>query len=171
MPSIEELLGDDEETETPAAPDKANAAFAQQRKELAALKKEAEELRAFKAEREQADRKATVSETFKALGLNPKHSGWFPGDQEASEDAVKAWALENELISLAEGEAPPEPEARGFTPTVIADGAPLGSKVYTQEEFEALLRTDENRAMQLYQSGKVQMGKLSELGGESIHRV
>ena len=161
MPSIEELLGDDEETETPPATDpKTNAAFAQQRKELAALKKEAEELRAFKAEREQADRKATVSETFKALGLNPKHSGWFPGDQEASEDAVKAWALENELISLAEGEPPPEPETRGYTPTVIAESHVLGGKTLTAVEWREIAKRDHAEGQRLLDQGRVNMAEL-----------
>src|SRR3990167_10746802 len=161
MPSIEELLGDDEETETPPATDpKTNAAFAQQRKELAALKKEAEELRAFKAEREQADRKAGVEDTLKDLGVPARRAKYYPTDGEATPDAIKAWAIEEEFLALAEGEEAPVPETRGYTPTVIAESHVLGGKNLTAVEWREIAKRDPGEGQRLLDQGRVNMAEL-----------
>lgn len=154
---IDDLLDGDEET-TPDQPDtsKTNAAFAQQRKELAALKKEAEELRSYRADRERADKTASTAEVFKGLGLNPKHAEFFTGE-EATEDAVRAWAVEKELLTPSEDEpeAAPAPETRAYVPTVISEGQVLGSKVWAFDDWMKLSQTDPAQANALWKAGRV----------------
>ena len=156
MADIEDLLGEDEHEPQ----DKRDTAFAQMRKELTALKKEAEELRTFRAEAEKDQRTATVSEAFKALGLKPKHAEFYPADAPAEPEAIKAWAVDKELVVLEDGDEEPETPAptptSGFTPTSIGESAPLGSRRYSFEEWDGLLRSDPEKAMKAWNSGRVQ---------------
>lgn len=153
MADMDDLYGDEDDK----AMEKDEHAFAEQRKQIKQLNKELEELRAFKEAADKEARKASTAEAFKGLGLNPKHATFYTGD-DISTDAIKTWAMENELLT-SEGEpdeaTPPAPEA-GFTPTVISGGTAIGSKVYTAEEFEALARKDPAKAMDASKAGKVQ---------------
>lgn len=155
MSDYDDLLDDDED-DKPEPKAKDNAAFAQMRKELKDLKKEADELRAFREEREKADRALAISEVFKEVGLNPKHAKFYQGD-EATPDAIKAWAVAEDFLQVNEDEAPaPAPEQRGFTPTVINEGQALGTKVYTFEEYEELRKSDPQRAQKAREANRVQ---------------
>lgn len=164
MDRIDDLLGDGEET--PEQPDgKANAAFAQQRKELAALKKEAEELRAFRAQTESKARSTSVADTLKELGVPAGRAKFYPDEAETTPEAIRAWAIEEEFLA-AEG----EPVAEGYKPTVIPDSTPLGSKVLSHEEFAELMKQDQNRAFALYQAGRVKLDKLPDAyAGEPVN--
>ena len=153
----------DDESPDEQSESKANAAFAQQRKELAALKKEAEELRVFKAQREQLDREDTIGSVFTEVGLNPKHAKLYAAlnpEGEANAESVAQFAAEYGLVT-AEGEpvsapAAPEPQ-KGFVPTAIPQGQSLGSKMYSHEEFMDLLQKDPDKAMQIHQAGRVEL--------------
>lgn len=165
MPQDDFLLDDEEDegTEQQAVADpKQNAAFAQMRKEKKALEKELSELRAFRQEQEKAQRTATVAEAFKQVGLQPDWAEFYQGE-DASAEAVRQWAIAKKFLQPAEGEPAPEPVApptTGFTPTVIEGGTSLGSKIYTHDEFTEMLKTDQARAFQLYQAGRVKLDKL-----------
>ena len=146
---------DDEESEEQPDPPEKNPAQQRLDREKAKLKKENEELRAYKAEREKADHQATVQKTFAEVGLNPKWSEFYQGE-EATPEAVKAWALAKDFIQPSEdnNEEPAAPTT-GFTPTVI-EGQPLGTKFYSFEEYEEIRKTDPMKADGLRRAGRVQ---------------
>src|SRR5262245_16768459 len=98
---IEDLLLGDEEPE-PEKPKSDNQLAAAQRR-LNKAEKELEELRAFKAETEKQTRTAAVGQAFSTLGLNPKQASFYQGEDH-SVDAIKAWALEVELLQPQEDE-------------------------------------------------------------------
>ena len=155
---IEFDVPDDDEV-SPAPQDRARqkreaAQLRKQLKEAEALKAEVEELRSFKAEQEKVARQNAVSGVFQEMGLNPKWAGFYNGDT-AEPEAVKAWATEMEFITPSEDAPPPAPASTGFTPTVITDSAPVGSKIYDADEFTALLATDPKKAEQVYRAGRL----------------
>lgn len=166
---LEDLLAGDEvdndNRDTQAATNRANA---ERRKEQKALDAELSELRAFKLEREQIDRQNAIGKVFTEVGLNPKHGKLYAAlhpEGETTTEQVAQFATEYGLVTT-EGEAVEVPEVKtGFTPTVINEGTALGSKVYTHDEFIELMRTDQNKAFQLYQAGRVKLDKLPESGG------
>ena len=166
---VDDLLDEDEgERSTPEPRGNDAAAQARIDREKQKLRKEVDELRAWKVEREQADRARSVEATFAELGLNPKHAKFYQAE-DASADAIKAWATAEDLLGIESEENPsPPPPAptTGFTPTVIAGGTALGSKVYTMEEFSQLLETNPNQAMQIYNAGRVALDKAP--GGSSF---
>ncbi len=149
---------DDNEDENTGTEDKSASAFAAMRKELKASKKELEELRTFRAEQATLQRATAIQTVAKELGINPKHAGFYPIEQEPTPEAIKAWAIETDLLQVEEGEAsePPPSTETGFTPTVVSGGATPGAKVYTAEEFDQLMEVDPTKAMQVYKAGRVQ---------------
>lgn len=152
-------LSDDDEVPAPQAEAQRKREAADIRKRLKAaeaLEKEVEELRTFRQEREKVDRQNAVSTVFKDVGLNPKWVGFYNAE-DFSPEAVKQWAIEQEFLQPVEGEPAPEPAVAGFTPTVIAESASVGSKVYSQDEFMELLKTDPNKATQVHQAGRVKL--------------
>jgi len=163
MPDIEDmLLGDDDDSPKSEPESREKAAFAQMRKELKALKTEAEELRAFKAQAEQQNRQAAVADVFTQIGLKPKHAKFYPTDGDTSAEAVRVWAIAEELLEVEEGEeqAPPPHLTEGFTPTVIADGATPAAKRWTREEFEAGMRVNPDLWGARASAGKVKWNNL-----------
>jgi len=153
---------DDDEVQAPPqdeAKQKREAADIRKRlKEAETLAKEVEELRVFKAEREKADRQNAVTGAFTALGLQPEWTKFFDGE-ETTEDAVKAWAVSNKFLQPAEDEPAPEPVSTGYTPTVI-EGSPIGSKIYSFDEWLKMSETDPAQANQLWKSNRVE-GKIT----------
>ena len=152
-------LSDDDEVDAPqdeARQKREAAAIRRQLKQAEALTKEVEELRAFKAEQEKVTRQSAVSTVFTEVGLNPKWAGFYNGD-DSSPEAIKQWAIEQEFLQPQEGEPAPAPVSTGFTPTVISESAPAGSKVYSQDEFMELLKVDPNKAMQVHSAGRVKL--------------
>lgn len=145
---------DDEETpeQEPKQDNQLNAA---QRK-LAKVEKELEELRTFRAEREKQDRQNTVKQVFSEVGLQPEWAEFYQGE-EATPDAVKQWAVAKKFLTQEEQEEAPAPVAptTGFTPTVVADASPVGSKIYEADEFAALLARDPVKAEQVYKAGRL----------------
>lgn len=156
MPDLDDLLQDDEEDTQPEPRSKDNAAFAQMRKEKKQLEKEVEELRAFRVEAEKAQRGATLSEVATQIGLNPKHAKFYPTDAETTAEALKAWAVAEDFIQVEEGEQEAPAPREGFTPTVVSEGQPISSKTYSYEDWRKLLASDQDKAMQLWNSGRVQ---------------
>lgn len=163
MADIDDLLDDEEgeasETPKESAPDQ--KAWSTMRRKLEKAQKEVEELRAFKTQTEAHQRTSQLSEAFSALGLKAKHAEFYPADADTGPEAIKAWAVDKELLMLEEGQdeespAVPKVESAGFTPTAIGEGAPLGSKRYSFEEWEELLASDPPRAMKVWNEGKVQ---------------
>ena len=152
-----DLLDDDEEQED-TQEQQSNASAAEKRldREKAKLKKEIEELRTWKQEREAADKARTVKEVFTEVGLNQKWADFYRGE-ETTPEAVKAWAVANDFLQIAE-DAEPEPAAAptGYTPTVIQGGEPPAGKMYTRAEMEEIARVNLPRARALADSGKVQ---------------
>ena len=149
-------LSDDDEVSTSQddAAQKREAADIRKRLKAAeALTQEVEELRAFRQEREKADRQNAVTSVFNEVGLNPKWAGFYNGD-DSSPEAIKAWAIEQEFIQPQEDDTPAPVQSTGFTPTVIPDSAPLGSKIYSGEEFELLLKHDPKKAEAVYKAGR-----------------
>jgi len=154
MPDIEDFLDDEDEPKT----EKKDAAFAQMRKALKEAEKRAEEAEGKVQEFTQMQRAITIQETAQKLGINPKHAAFYPVDKEAEPEAIKSWAVEMELLKAAEGEEvddTPEPEA-GFTPTVIAEASMVGSKMYSVEEFEKLVKMDPRKAEAIYKAGRLE---------------
>ena len=153
---LEDLLNSgDEETPNDKGQDNESAAQARLDREKAKLKKQVEELTAWKAERETADRASAISNVFGEVGLNPKWSEFYQGE-DATPDAIKAWAVDKGFIQVDEDAPEPEVETRGFTPTVVAESQVLGTKSYSFEEWKKVAETDEAKAMQLWNSGRVQ---------------
>lgn len=163
---LSDLLDEDEvddDREQQAAQKRANA---ERRKEQKALETELAELRAFKDERVKTDRENAIGTVFGEVGLNPKHAKLYAAlypEGDATTETVAQFASEYGLVTT-EGEpvAAPEVPKPGFTPTVINEGTALGSKIYTNEEFAELLKTDPNKAFQLHQAGRVKLNKLPE---------
>ena len=152
-------LSDDDEVPAPQDEARQKREAAQIRKQLKqaeAQLSELEELRTFKAEQEKVARQNAVSTVFTEVGLNPKWAGFYNGD-DSSPEAIKQWAVEQEFLQPQEGEPAPAPVSTGFTPTVIAESAPTGSKIYSQEEFMDLLKTDQAKAMQVHAAGRVKL--------------
>lgn len=159
---INSLLDDDEE-EPGTGSTRDNAAFAKMRKELKAAQKELEELRSLKAQVETERRRAEVSKTFEAVGLKPKHATFYPADAEPTPEAVKAWALEHELLSVEEGTEVETPQpSTGFTPTVIPEGRPIGARTYSVQEWKQLAREDPQAAARAHAEGRVNLAVLRE---------
>lgn len=162
MADIDDLFDGEEEQGNQKTPkdEDADRAWATMRRKLDKLEKEAQELRAYKVEVETKQRTASVADAFTALGLKPKHAEFYPADAPTEPDAIKAWAVDKELLALEEGEEVTEvttsPQSTGFTPTAVGEGAPLGSKRYSFEEWEKLLASDPNRAMQVWNAGRVE---------------
>ena len=152
MDRVDDLLDDEEET--PAPPDNASAAQTRLDREKAKLKKEVEDLRGWKAEREKTDRAASVAETFKDIGLNPKHAKFYQAE-DASPEAIKAWAVEEDFLQLGEGEQAPVAPSTGFTPTVIPGGLPLGAKMYSPQEWAKASVEDPILGQRLLAEGRV----------------
>lgn len=154
MPDIEEmLLGDDEDETT----EPKNADWARQRKELKAAQKELEELRAFKAQAEQDRRKDAVAEVFRSIGLKPKHAKFYPTEGDTTEEAIRIWAISEELLEDT-GDEMPTPASgspSGFTPTVLSEGTTPGVKRYTREEFEQIFRENPEKGRALLEAGRV----------------
>ena len=147
---------DDEETDESAEEPKQNNQLAAAQRKLAKLEKEAEELRQFRAEREQQDRQNTVKQVFSEVGLQPEWAEFYQSE-DATPEAVKQWAVTKKFLTQAEPEetAPPVAPATGFTPTVVADASPVGSKMYEADEFAALLARDPVKAEQVYKAGRL----------------
>jgi hypothetical protein len=82
----------------------------------------------------------------------------FDGE-ETTEDAVKAWAVSNKFLQPAEDEPAPEPVSTGYTPTVI-EGSPIGSKIYSFDEWLKLSEVDPAKANQRWTSNRVE-GKIT----------
>lgn len=155
--SDEDLDNPFDDEETPQEQPRNNEAAARRKleKEMKALSTELEDLRAFRAEREKQDRANSVSTAFQALGLNPLHAKFYTGEGDVTEDAVKAWAVENQFLRLEEGEAAPEPAPAGFTPTVIEGSQALGGKVYPFDEWMTLSQSDPDKANAIWKAGRV----------------
>ena len=144
---------DDEDSQEQADPPEESPAQKRLDREKAKLRKELDELKAYKAEREKADRGASITATAAELGINPKHAAFYQ-DEDASPEAIKAWAIANDFLAFAEGEEPAEVPTTGFTPTVI-EGTPPGSKIYEFDEWMKLSQTDPAKAAQLWTAGRV----------------
>jgi hypothetical protein len=154
---IDDLLGDDEEVEDEAPAKQNNQLAAAQRKLDKALK-ENEELRAYKAERDRADRENSISGIFTEVGLNPKHAKLFSAlnpEGDVTAEAVASFARDYALISEDQEIETPEPARQGFTPTAIPEGAPLGAKTYSVEEWRNLAFSNPVEAQKLLERGQV----------------
>ena len=132
MDRVDDLLDGDDSGDQDTPSQNRSAAETRIERDKAKLQKEIEELRSWKAEREQADRTQSVAATFSELGLNPKHAQFYQG-QETTTEAVRAWAVEQEFLSVDnQGEtAPAAPPEVGFTPTTFGEGQHLGARFYT----------------------------------------
>jgi hypothetical protein len=166
MPEIEDFLSsleDDEDQEQQQKPEvdprKLGYALRQEQKQKKQMAKELEELRALAQEFKTKEAKSALS----AAGLNDFHSDvymkFYPEVSEENISAYKARAgLETAQVEEAEA-VPERTESAGFAPTSVPASATLGSKIYTQDEFEQLLATDPARAMQIHKAGRVQLEK------------
>jgi len=160
MPSVEEmLLGDDEENTDERGNPNAQARID---REKARMQKELEELRAFKAEAEQRQRVDAVAQVFRNIGLKPKHAKFYPTDGDATEEAIRIWAISEELLEDVGEEAEPMTSTgqSGFTPTVITEATTPAGKRYTREEFEEIMRENPERGRALAEAGKVRWNNL-----------
>ena len=147
-----------------------NKSFADLRKYAKRMEREAkaaqertEALEAFQAEVLAERKAATLDTVFKEVGLSPKHAALFAKvnpDAEPTADAVKAFAAEYELATVAgESVEAPAPEAEGLTPIVKGSaptGAATGGKV-SATDWLAMQGTDPARARRLFESGQVDM--------------
>ena len=147
----DEPFDDDEEPEADQPAANREAAERRVARRDARIQKELEELRAYKAENEAANRKAQVKDVFQQAELNPRWADFYQGE-EATPEAVRAWAVQNELIQV-EDEAPAP--TTGYTPTVIESGHVPAGKTYTRKEMEEIARDNPARARALADSGKV----------------
>ena len=156
------FLDDEDDTSAEESSNKADAAFAKQRKQIDRLEKELAELRAFKAERDKTDRETSIGGMFTQVGLNPKHARLYAAlnpEGDATPEQVAAFAAEFGLVT-AEGEQPatPTPEP-GFTPAVIG-GQPLSAGVLSAADWRQVALTDPTRAQRLLAEGRVDMAGL-----------
>jgi hypothetical protein len=152
---IFDLPDDDEETPAQKPRNNEAAALRKMEKDMKALSTELEELRTFKVEREKQDRGNAVTSAFQELGLNPKHAKFYSGEGDVTVDAIKAWAVAEDFLTVSEDEAAPEAPQPGFTPTVIEGSQAPGSKIYEFDEWMKLSQSDPTRAQQLWKAGRV----------------
>lgn len=146
---------DDEEDQEQEAQQEDPPAKQRLDREKAKLRKELDELKAWKAEREKADRGATVAGIAKELGLNPRHAQFYQGE-DASPEAIKAWAVENEFLANdADAEPAAAPTGADYAPTDIG-GLPVGTKMYSFEEYEDIRKSNPFKADELRRAGRVQ---------------
>lgn len=133
-------------------------------KELKQKTKEVEALQSFKQDVEAKAKRDSLSETFTNLGLNPKQADLFfktrtedPESDEINPEDIKLWALDYGLISAEqEEEGEGDPVTSQFTPVPRAAGGPPSSRTLTSDEWNDLLQTNPEEAMQMAQEGRVE---------------
>jgi len=139
-------------------------------KQLKEAQEANERLTSFEAEVLSERKAATLDSVFKEVGLSPKHAALFAKvnpDAEPTADAVKAFAAEYELATVAgESVEAPEPEAEGLTPVVRGSAqtsAATGGKV-SATDWLAMQGTDPVRARKLWDGGLVDMDSVKGHG-------
>lgn len=175
MPSIDEILGaleesdseEDTETTTAAPPAKDNRAFKELRdhakrleKETAKMNRELAELREFKSSITKAERAQQVQGAFKELGLNEKQAELFLRVTDAEEitvDSVKQFAQQYGLIV---GDEDTTTVDGGFPPTNVSTTAESTGRMLSRDEFEKLAATNPTRARQYLTEGRVKWNNL-----------
>lgn len=80
------------------------------RKQLRDRDKDLKELKESAAQLAKRDRERTLKDTFKANGVPEKVAKFFPADQDATEDNVNAWLVENADVFGFKLDAPPADE-------------------------------------------------------------
>jgi hypothetical protein len=131
------------------------------------LEKQLAELEAWKTQREKDDRKRTLIEAGKALGLSEKHAELFLAvrpDAEPTPEAVRAFAEEYGLVAPkqeeskpeGEGDKKPEPSA-GFAPLPSAGVQPGSNlKVWKRDEWKQLYDRDPHEALRIMRENRVE---------------
>lgn len=153
-------LDDDDEADQESGKERTPNALAAAQRKLSKAEKELEELRAYKAEQDSRNRSNSVEEALKGLGVPERRAKYYPADADVTADAVRAWAVEEEFISLGENEA--APAQSGFTPTVVPEGQSLGGRVWSAAEWRDLARTNPAEAQRLHAEGRVNLAALRE---------
>lgn len=129
------------------------------KKLLKAQMEENAELKEFRATTEAKEKQLSVAEIAGKLGLSAKHAALLiraNPELELTEEAVRAAAIEEELLIPAEGEEAPAPVVeRPFVPITAGGSVPTDRKL-TREEWVKLQSTDMTRAMDLYTKGQVE---------------
>jgi hypothetical protein len=157
MAEIDEFLAgleDDEEQEQQKPevdPKRLGYALRQEQKEKKAMAKKLAELEAFQAG-VLAEKKTSV---LKTAGLNDFHSEAFSKFYEDVNDENLAAYKARAGLEAAPTESAPAPAPTGFSPT--SGGEPLGAKVYTQKEFEDIMRENPAVGRALAEAGKVRL--------------
>lgn len=108
-------------------------------KEHKAAVAELEELRKFKTETETASQRATVAQQFSSLGLPDAYAELYPGDAEATPEAIKGFALKYGWIQPEAEESDAEDQtAPTFSPVQIQGTSPVKGEM-TEADLDKLV--------------------------------